>query len=49
MPAGLAAFRGKGIRSGNRFFPYLTDTEALKRLADAGETSLEDGLYRRRA
>jgi transposase-like protein len=44
----LAAFRGKGIRSGDRFFPFLTDTAALDKLARAGEVSFER-LYTRRA
>lgn len=37
----LAAFKGRAIRSGKRSFPFLTDTEVLERLADAGEVSFE--------
>ena len=44
----VAAFRGKGVRSGGRFFPFLTDTTALDKLARAGEVSFER-LYARRA
>ena len=43
----LAAFRGKGVRSGGRFFPFLTDTAVLDKLANAGEGSFEN-LYARR-
>jgi hypothetical protein len=44
----LAAFEGQVIRSGKKSFPFLTDTEALERLANAGEVSFER-LYVRRA
>ena len=37
----LAAFKGRAIRSGKKSFPFLTDTEVLERLADAGEVSFE--------
>ena len=37
----LAEFQGKGIRSGKLFFPFITDTAVLDRLAHAGEISFE--------
>ena len=44
----LAEFRGEGIRSGKKLFPFLTNSAALDRLAQAGEVSFER-LYTRRA
>ena len=44
----LAAFEGQVIRSGKKTFPFITDTEVLERLANAGEISFER-LYVRRA
>jgi hypothetical protein len=44
----LAEFEGQGVRSRNQLHPFLTDTHALDRLADAGEVSFER-LYTRRA
>jgi hypothetical protein len=44
----LGAFQGQAIRSRNQTYIFLTDTEALERLADAGEVSFEC-LYVRRA
>jgi hypothetical protein len=43
----VAAFDGKGIRSGGRFLPFITDTAVLDKLAKAGEVSFER-LYARR-
>jgi hypothetical protein len=40
----LAEFEGQGIRSGNKTYPFLTDTRILDQLAHGGEVSLED-LY----
>jgi hypothetical protein len=40
----LSAFRGKAVRSGKTAHAYLTNTNALERLAYAGEVSFED-LY----
>jgi hypothetical protein len=37
----LAEFRGKGIHSGKRFFPFITDIAVLDRLAHADEISFE--------
>jgi hypothetical protein len=44
----VAAFEGMGIRSRGRFYPFITDTAVLDRLAKAGEVSFER-LYARRA
>jgi hypothetical protein len=44
----LDAFQGQAIRSRNQTHFFLTDTEALERLANAGEVSFER-LYVRRA
>ena len=44
----LDAFQGQMIRSRNETHFFLTDTEALERLANAGEISFER-LYSRRA
>ena len=44
----LAKFEGQGVRSRNQTYLFLTDTEALERLAKAGEVSFER-LYTRRA
>ena len=44
----LDAFAGQSIRSRNQTYIFLTDTEALERLANAGEISFER-LYVRRA
>jgi hypothetical protein len=44
----LGEFESQGIRSRNQFHPFLTDTDALDRLANAGEVSFER-LYTRRA
>ena len=44
----LAEFQGQGIRARNQTFLFLTDTDALDRLANAGEVSFER-LYARRA
>jgi len=45
---GLAAFEGRSVRSRNQAHLFLTDTEAIDRLANAGEVSF-DRLYSRRA
>ena len=44
----LDAFQGQAIRTRNQTHFFLTDTEALERLANAGEVSFER-LYVRRA
>jgi len=44
----LSEFESQGIRSRNQFHPFLTDTNALDQLANAGEVSFER-LYTRRA
>jgi hypothetical protein len=44
----VAAFDGKGVRSGGRFYPFITDTAVLDKLVRAGEVSFER-LYARRA
>ena len=44
----LDAFQGQAIRTRNQTHFFLTDTEALERLANAGEVSFER-LYSRRA
>jgi hypothetical protein len=44
----VAVFNGKGVRSGGRFFPFITDTAVLDKLAHVGEVSFER-LYARRA
>ena len=44
----LAEFHGQGVRSRNESRPFLTDTNVLDRLAQAGEVSFER-LYARRA
>jgi hypothetical protein len=43
-PSGLTRFRRKFVRSGRAAYPYITDTQVLDRLADAGEVAI-DGLY----
>lgn len=42
----LRAFRGRrgGVTVGKRFYPFITDTSVLDRLADAGELAFDD-LY----
>lgn len=42
--AGLRRFRGKVVRVNKRGYPFITDTKALDRLADAGELDFDD-LY----
>jgi hypothetical protein len=44
----LDAFQGQAVRSRNQTYFFLTDTEALEQLANAGEVSFER-LYSRRA
>lgn len=44
----LAVFEGQKIRSRGEVHPFLTDTQALDRLANVGEVSFER-LYARRA
>ncbi len=44
----LDALQGRAIRSGKKTYIFLTDTEALERLANVGEVSFER-LYVRRA
>jgi hypothetical protein len=44
----LDAFQGQAIRSRNQIHFFLTDTEVLEQLANAGEVSFER-LYSRRA
>jgi hypothetical protein len=38
----LRPFRGKGVRVGGQFYPYVTDLATLDRLAHAGEVPYED-------
>jgi len=38
---GLAEFKGQGVRSRNRTYPFLTDTKVLERLTHADEVSFE--------
>ena len=40
----LSAFRGKIVKSGKTAYSYVTNRNALERLAYAGEVSFED-LY----
>jgi len=40
----LLPFEGKALRAGGHRFPFLTDTDTLERLAEAGEVQFED-LY----
>lgn len=44
----LRRLRGKGVWTNKRFYPFLTDLDALDRLANAGEVSFEE-LYARAA
>lgn len=44
----LKKFKGQTVRSRDKKFPFLTDTDAIDRLANAGEVSFER-LYTRRA
>ena len=43
----LSEFEGRSVRAGRETFPFLTDPDALVRLANAGEVSFER-LYSRR-
>ena len=47
--SGLRTFRGKGIRLNKRFHPFVTDTDQLDPLADAGELAFDDLYDARRA
>jgi hypothetical protein len=45
----LRRFRGRGITINKRFYPFITDTDLLDPLADAGELAFDDLYDVRRA